>query len=147
MLLPTYADAGCRCRRRRLWPCSLTVWSSAGCVGPTLVIALVMLSDVTPPVRTSLDGRPSPTGAARTGPEGICQTGALQLDLVVGEAPRSFSQSFHHAARGTTGGHQLDDPPDLTCKEHMRQYAVDDPLLSCKQQVPPRSDWLVAEAN
>jgi hypothetical protein len=30
-------------------------------VRPTLVIALVMLSDVTPPVRTILDGRPSPT--------------------------------------------------------------------------------------
>ena len=34
-------------------------------------------------------------GSGENRPEGICQTGALQLDLVIGEAPRSFSQSFH----------------------------------------------------
>jgi hypothetical protein len=59
----------------------------------------------------------------------------------------SFSMSFHLALLGPTGVHWLDDPPDLTCNDSTRQYAVDDPRLSCKQQVRPWSDWLVAGAN
>jgi hypothetical protein len=37
----------------------------------------------------------------------------------------------------------LDDPSNVSCKESTQQYPVDDPLLSCKQQVggssPPAS--------
>jgi hypothetical protein len=55
----------------------------------------------------------------------------------------SFSVSFHQALLSPTGAYWLDDPSDLTCKETTRQHAVDDPLLSCKQQVegssPPAS--------
>jgi hypothetical protein len=55
----------------------------------------------------------------------------------------SFPKSFHQAPLGPTGAHWLDDAPDLSCKESTRQYAVDGPLLSCKQQVggssPPAS--------
>jgi nitroreductase len=47
--------------------------------------------------------------------------------------------SFHLALLDVRGAHRLDDPPDLTCKEITRQHAVDDPLLSCKQQVPGSS--------
>ena len=36
------------------------------------------------------------------------------------------------------GAHWLDDPSNLSCKESTRQYAVDDPLLSCKQPIPVR---------
>jgi hypothetical protein len=55
----------------------------------------------------------------------------------------SFRLSFHLALLHLTGAHWLDDPPNLSCKETTRQHAVDDPLLSCKQQVggssPPAS--------
>jgi integrase len=55
----------------------------------------------------------------------------------------SFSLSFHHSLLGPTGAYWLDDLPDVSCKESTRQHAVDDPLLSCKQQVggssPPAS--------
>jgi hypothetical protein len=55
----------------------------------------------------------------------------------------SFSLSFHQALLGATGAYWLDDPPDVSCKDSTRQYAVDDSLLSCKQQVggssPPAS--------
>jgi hypothetical protein len=55
----------------------------------------------------------------------------------------SFHLSFHPASLGPTGAHWLDDPSDLSCKEDTGQHAVDDPLLSCKQQVggssPPAS--------
>ena len=47
----------------------------------------------------------------------------------------SFCLSFHLALPGLSGAHWLDDPPDVSCKNHTRQYAVDDPRLSCKQQV------------
>jgi hypothetical protein len=33
----------------------------------------------------------------------------------------------------------MDDPPDLSCQDSTRQHAVDDPLLSCKQQAPVRA--------
>src|SRR5829696_6451071 len=46
-----------------------------------------------------------------------------------------ISQSFRQASLGLTGAHWLDDPPNLTCKDSTGQRAVDDPLLSCKQQV------------
>jgi hypothetical protein len=46
----------------------------------------------------------------------------------------SFWLSFHLPLLGPTGAHWLDDPPDLSCKDSTRQYTVDDPLLSCKQQ-------------
>ena len=59
----------------------------------------------------------------------------------------SFSVSFHLALLGATGAHWLDDPPDLSCKDSTGQYAADDPLPSCKQQVRPWFDWLVAGAN
>jgi hypothetical protein len=55
----------------------------------------------------------------------------------------SFRLSFHLPLLGPTGAHWLDDPPDLSCQESTRQYAVDDDQLSCKQQVggssPPAS--------
>jgi hypothetical protein len=55
----------------------------------------------------------------------------------------SFSLSFHQALLGLTGAHWLDDLSDVSCKDSTRQHAVDDPLLSCKQQVggssPPAS--------
>jgi hypothetical protein len=55
----------------------------------------------------------------------------------------SFRLSFHQALLGPTGAHWLDDPPEVSCKDSTRQYAVDDPLLSCKHQVggssPPAS--------
>jgi hypothetical protein len=47
----------------------------------------------------------------------------------------SFFLSFHLALLGPTGAHWLDGPSDLSCNETTRQHAVDDPLLSCKQQV------------
>jgi hypothetical protein len=59
----------------------------------------------------------------------------------------SFRLSFHQALLDPTGAHWLDDPPDLTCKETTGQHAVNDPLLSCKQQVGPCSDWLAAGAE
>jgi hypothetical protein len=51
----------------------------------------------------------------------------------------SFSLSFHQALLGLTGAHWLDDLADVSCKDSTRQHAVDDPLLSCKQQVPGSS--------
>jgi hypothetical protein len=57
-------------------------------------------------------------------------------------AGRSFPRSFHLPLLDPTGAYWLDDPSDLTCKDSTQQYPVDDPLLSCKQQVggstPPR---------
>jgi hypothetical protein len=47
----------------------------------------------------------------------------------------SFRVSFHLALLGPTGAHWLDHPSDVSCKETTRQYPVDGPLLSCKQQV------------
>ena len=51
--------------------------------------------------------------------------------------------SFHQPLLGRSGAHWLDDPPDLSCQDTTRQHALDDPLLSCKQQVggssPPAS--------
>jgi hypothetical protein len=55
----------------------------------------------------------------------------------------SFCLSFHQALLGPTGAHWLDNASDLSCMEDTGQYAVDDPRLSCKQQVggssPPAS--------
>ena len=51
----------------------------------------------------------------------------------------SFSMSFHLPLLGPTGAYWLDTASDLSCKESTGQYAVDDPLLSCKQQVPGSS--------
>jgi hypothetical protein len=53
--------------------------------------------------------------------------------------PMPFCLSFHLALLGPTGAYWLDDPPDVTCKETTRHHAVDDPLLSCKQQVGVRA--------
>jgi hypothetical protein len=47
----------------------------------------------------------------------------------------SFRLSFHQALLSPTGAHWLDDPSDSTCKDSTQPHAVDDPLLSCKQQV------------
>jgi hypothetical protein len=56
---------------------------------------------------------------------------------------RSFRQSFHQALLRPSGAHWLDDPSDVSCKDSTGQHAVDDPRLSCKQQVggssPPAS--------
>jgi hypothetical protein len=41
----------------------------------------------------------------------------------------SFSVSFHPALLAPTGAHWLDDRPDLSCKEIIRQHAVDDSRL------------------
>ena len=51
-----------------------------------------------------------------------------------GAASMSFCLSFHLALPGLSGAHWLDDPPDLNCEDDTQQHAVDDPLLSCKQQ-------------
>jgi hypothetical protein len=55
----------------------------------------------------------------------------------------SFRLSFHLALLGATGAYWLDDLSDVSCKDSTRPYAVDGPLLSCKQQVggssPPAS--------
>jgi hypothetical protein len=51
----------------------------------------------------------------------------------------SFSLSFHQPLLGPSGAHWLDDASDLSCKDSTGQYAVDGPLLSCKQQVPGSS--------
>jgi hypothetical protein len=59
----------------------------------------------------------------------------------------SFSVSFHPALLGPTGACWLDTASDLSSKDSTCQYAVDDPLLSCKQQVRTWSDRLVAGAN
>jgi len=48
---------------------------------------------------------------------------------------RSFRQSFHQALLRPSGAHWLDDPSDVSCKDSTGQHTVDDPLLSCKQQV------------
>jgi PPOX class probable F420-dependent enzyme len=43
---------------------------------------------------------------------------------------RSFRWSFHQPLLGETGAYWLDDPPDVSCKESTRQYAVDgSPLI------------------
>jgi hypothetical protein len=47
----------------------------------------------------------------------------------------SFRLSFHLALLDPSGAHWLDDPPDLSCQDSTRKHAVDDPLLSCNQQV------------
>jgi hypothetical protein len=41
----------------------------------------------------------------------------------------SFCLSFHLGLLGRSGAYWLDDGPDLSCKETMTQYAVDDPWL------------------
>ena len=51
----------------------------------------------------------------------------------------SFRLSFHLPPLGPTGTHWLDDLPDPTCKDSTQPHAVDDPLLSCKQQVGVRA--------
>jgi hypothetical protein len=53
----------------------------------------------------------------------------------------SFLLSFHQAPLGPTGAHWLDDPPDLSCMENTRQYAVDDPRLSCNLLPHPLTWW------
>jgi hypothetical protein len=54
------------------------------------------------------------------------------------------------------GAHWLDGPFDLSCKGSTGQHAVDDPLLSCKQQgwgcadrlwLGPRSDAELRNAD
>jgi hypothetical protein len=64
-------------------------------------------------------------------------------DLTGVQARWSFRWLFHLGLLGPTEAHWPDDPSDLTCKDSTQQYAVDDPLLSCKQQVggssPPAS--------
>jgi hypothetical protein len=47
----------------------------------------------------------------------------------------SFWLSFHRVLLAPTGAHWLDDAPDVSCQDSTCQYAVDDPRLSCKQQV------------
>ena len=45
----------------------------------------------------------------------------------------SFRLSFHLALLGPTGAYWLDDAPDLSCQDTIRQHAMDGPRLSCKQ--------------
>ena len=47
----------------------------------------------------------------------------------------SFWLSFHLPLLGPTEAHWLDDPPDLSSQDSTQQHPVDDPRLSCKQQV------------
>jgi hypothetical protein len=54
---------------------------------------------------------------------------------------------IHLGLLGPTGTHWLDGRSDVSCKDSTRQHAVDDPRLSCKQQVRPLPDRLVAGAN
>ena len=49
----------------------------------------------------------------------------------------SFPLLFHLAVPGPTGAYWLDGPSDVTCKDSTRQYAVDDPLLSCNNGFGP----------
>ena len=44
----------------------------------------------------------------------------------------SFRLSFHQALIAITKAHWLDDPPDVTCKDSIRQYAMGGWPLSCK---------------
>jgi len=53
----------------------------------------------------------------------------------VGMRRISFCLSFHLALLGPTGAHWLDGPPDVSCRDGIQPYAVDDPLLSCGQQL------------
>jgi hypothetical protein len=41
----------------------------------------------------------------------------------------SFPLSFHLPLLDGSGAYWLDDPSDLTCKDSIRQHAVDDPRL------------------
>ena len=72
----------------------------------------------------------------------------------------SFWLSFHPGLLSLTGAYWLDDTPDLSCKDGIRQYPADGSPLSCKQQVggssPPASSqecksqdcsYLTAEAT
>jgi hypothetical protein len=59
----------------------------------------------------------------------------------------SFCLSFHQPLLGRMGAYWLDDAPDLSCQDSTRQQTVDGPLLSCKQQVGPCSDWLAPRAE
>ena len=62
-----------------------------------------------------------------------CRAAVTPLPLwPLNPAGMSFSLSFHQALLGLTGAHWLDEPFNLSCKNSTRQYAVDDPLLSCK---------------
>jgi hypothetical protein len=47
----------------------------------------------------------------------------------------SFCLSFHLALLGPTGAYWLDDLSDVTCRNSTRQHAVDDPRLSCHQEM------------
>ena len=58
----------------------------------------------------------------------------------------SFRLSFRQALLGHTGAHWLDEPPDVSCKDSTRQYAVDGPLLSCNS-VPTWERPVVPEAD
>jgi hypothetical protein len=59
---------------------------------------------------------------------------------------RSFRQSFHQPLLIPSGAAWLDDQPDVSCKESTRQYAVDEPLLSCNS-VPTWERPVVPEAD
>jgi hypothetical protein len=80
-------------------------------------------------------------GAGRGGPEAWARAKRGLLPWCGGGM--SFRLSSHLPLLGPTGAHWLDDRPDLSCKDSTQRYAMDDPLLSCKQQVggssPPAS--------
>jgi hypothetical protein len=47
----------------------------------------------------------------------------------------SFCLSFHLPLLGPTGAHWLDDPQDLSCKDSIRQHAMDGWPLSCNSRL------------
>jgi hypothetical protein len=79
----------------------------------------------THPGRRPLRPPPYPTHSMEGQPHGGL-TGLVRLAVI--------QASFHQPLLDRTGAHWLDDPPDVSCLDSTCQYAVDDPLLSCKQQ-------------
>jgi hypothetical protein len=57
---------------------------------------------------------------------------------IITEPPGSLTV-IPPAATRPHGAHWLDTTSDLSCKDSTGQYAVDDPPLSCQQQVPVRA--------
>jgi hypothetical protein len=71
----------------------------------------------------------------RGGPEALARPSAhIEAARRRWSGGMSVSMSFHLALLGPSGAYWLDNPPDLSSKDATCRHAVDDPLLSCKQQ-------------
>jgi hypothetical protein len=62
-------------------------------------------------------------------------------DQVRRSVDMSFPLSFHLPLLGPSEAHWLDDLSDVGCKDSTRQHSLDDPRLSCKQQVGGLDPW------